>query len=83
MRAKVFNKGQVVIPVSLRKKYGIKIGEKVDVIEEKDGIKIIPIKEDLSIEKLQGILNKYKKKKVLTEKKIEKSTEEGFTEGYK
>ncbi|MGA1796829.1 MAG: AbrB/MazE/SpoVT family DNA-binding domain-containing protein [bacterium] len=83
MHAKVFNKGQVVIPVSLRKKYGIKIGEKVDVIEEKDGIKIIPIKEDLGIEKLQGIFNKYKKKKILTEQKIKEATEKGFTEGYK
>ena len=83
MQAKIFNKGQVVIPICLRKKYGIKIGENVDVIEEKDGIKIVPIKKDLGIEKLQGIFNKYKKKKILTEKKIEKSTEEGFTEGYK
>ncbi|MGA1842076.1 MAG: AbrB/MazE/SpoVT family DNA-binding domain-containing protein [bacterium] len=83
MQAKVFNKGQVVIPVSLRKKYKIRIGEKVNVIEEKDGIKIVPIKENTGIEKIQGIFNKYKKKKILTEKNIEKSTEKGFTEGYK
>ena len=55
MKTKVFNKGQVVIPSALRKKYHIEIGEKVEVLDEKDGIKIIPIKEKGGIEKLQGI----------------------------
>ena len=37
------SKGQLVIPVKLRRKFGIKAGTRVTFIEEKDGIKIIPV----------------------------------------
>ena len=40
MLAKVFNKGQVVIPAALRKKFDIVIGERVNIVVEEDGIKI-------------------------------------------
>ncbi len=35
-------KGQVIIPASTRKKYGLKKGERLIIIEEKDHIKIMP-----------------------------------------
>ncbi|VVB96559.1 Antidote-toxin recognition MazE, bacterial antitoxin [uncultured archaeon] len=35
-------KGQVIIPASTRKKYGLKKGERLVLIEEKDHIKIMP-----------------------------------------
>ncbi|MCZ7382649.1 MAG: AbrB/MazE/SpoVT family DNA-binding domain-containing protein [Candidatus Methanoperedens sp.] len=35
-------KGQVIIPASIRKKYGLKKGERLVFIEEKDHIKIMP-----------------------------------------
>lgn len=81
MKTKVFNKGQVVIPSTLRKKYGIEVGEKVEVLDEKEGIRIIPIKNEGGVGKLQGIFSKYAKGTTLTKKDIEKSTERGFTEG--
>ena len=59
MLAKVFDKGQIVIPASLRKKYNIKIGDKVNIIVEKDGIKIIPLKKKLDAKELFGVFYKY------------------------
>lgn len=82
MQAKVFNKGQVIIPNNLRKKYGIEIGNKVEVKAEADGIKIIPINNNNeSIEKLQGIFSKYNKNRILTERIIEEATEGEFIKG--
>ncbi len=39
---KVFQKGQVVIPVSLRKKYNIDIGDHIEVVSSSDGILLKP-----------------------------------------
>ena len=36
-------KGQVVIPSKLRRKYGIKPGTRLNFLDEEDGIKIIPV----------------------------------------
>jgi len=83
MKTKVFNKGQVVIPSTFRKKYGIEIGKKIEILDDKNGIKIAVLKKQVRIEKLQGIFSNYVKAGVLTKKKIEKATESGFTKGYK
>jgi len=82
MLAKVFNKGQVVIPILLRKKYNIKSGDKINIIAEDDGIKLIPEKRPKPIENLAGIFSKYVRKKA-TDKDINKITEDSFTESFK
>ncbi len=51
----VTTKGQVVIPAKLRKKYGIKIGTKIQFWEENGEIKLIPVTEEI-IDKNVGIL---------------------------
>ena len=81
MEVKVFNKGQVVIPAFLRKKYNINIGEKVKIIEEKDGIKIIPARNPKSILEFAGIFSKKGSGKQYSE--IEKITEKEFIESFK
>jgi AbrB family looped-hinge helix DNA binding protein len=43
IKMKVFPKGQVVIPVSLRKKYQIDIVDRLDVISKSDGILLKPL----------------------------------------
>lgn len=43
IKMKVFPKGQIVIPVSLRKKYQIEIGDQIDVIPESEGILLKPL----------------------------------------
>ena len=48
-------KGQIVIPVELRRKYGIKAGTKINVIDTDEGIVLKPITEE-SLKKLQGRL---------------------------
>ncbi len=84
MKAKVFNKGQIVIPAALRKAFGIEIGGKVELIVMKDGIKIVPVRRKVSVKSLAGVFKKYaKNKKFPTEKEIEKITEKWFSERLK
>jgi len=48
-------KGQIVIPSSLRRKYGIKIGTKILVYDEGDRIILKPVTEQY-LKGLQGML---------------------------
>ncbi len=81
MLAKVFGKGQIVIPVMLRKKLNIKIGDKVNITEENDGVKITPVKQNKPIANLAGIFNKYASQKI-NDDQINKITENEFIESY-
>ena len=84
MKAKVLSKGQVVIPAAVRRRLGIKIGDMVNLIEEKDGIKIVPVKEKEKAADLAGIFSKYAKgKRMPTRKEINEITEKEMTKKYK
>jgi AbrB family looped-hinge helix DNA binding protein len=48
-------KGQIVIPSSLRRKYGIKVGTKILVYDDGEHIILKPLTEQY-LRKLQGIL---------------------------
>jgi len=48
-------KGQIVIPASLRKKYGIKKGTKINLVDTGDEIILRPVNEQY-LRKLQGSL---------------------------
>ena len=48
---KVTNRGMITIPASLRKKYGLRDGDQVIVVEDEGILKIIPLE---SIESLQN-----------------------------
>ena len=87
VKMKVFPKGQVVIPASLRKKYQIDIGDQIDVLSGPDGILLKPAgkekKETSLTDLLFGIFNKYSlKKQDLGRADISRATEDGFLEGW-
>jgi AbrB family looped-hinge helix DNA binding protein len=88
LKRKVFPKGQIVIPVALRKKYHIDIGDHVDVIPKADGILLKPMpkkegKKSLT-DCLFGIFWKYGKgKPKLKKADVTRATEAGFVEGWK
>ena len=87
VKRKVFPKGQIVIPVALRKKYHIDIGDHVDVIAKADGILLRPLpkKEEKKsmTDSLFGMFSKYAKgKPKLKKADIRKATKEGFVEGW-
>lgn len=48
-------KGQIVIPAKLRRKYGIKAGTKITVIDTGEAIVLKPVNE-VSLKRLQGTL---------------------------
>ena len=85
---KVFPKGQVVIPASLRKKYDIDIGDHLHVVPSSDGLLLKPLSKTKNTgaltDSLFGIFGKYAKEKQQAGKKdIIKATENGFIEGWK
>lgn len=52
-------KGQIVIPAALRKKFGIKKGTRIQVYEQGDHIVLAPLSSEVikaRIEKLRGII---------------------------
>ena len=53
--AKVLAKGQIVIPVSIRKKYGIQPGMEIQIFEYGDVIYLVPPVED-PVEQAMGCL---------------------------
>ena len=78
IKVKVFPKGQVVIPVGLRRKYDIGIGDQIDAIPKEKG----PVRESLT-EHLFGIFRRYAAAKPEPDKNdIRGAVEKGFTEGY-
>jgi bifunctional DNA-binding transcriptional regulator/antitoxin component of YhaV-PrlF toxin-antitoxin module len=84
LKMKVFQKGQVVIPVSLRKKYLIEIGDLIDVIPSPEGILLKPHLKETGrkslTDRLFGLFNEYASEKT-TKSNIQKATENGFTQG--
>jgi AbrB family looped-hinge helix DNA binding protein len=88
VKRKVFPKGQIVIPVALRKKYHIEIGDRIDVIPKADGILLKPMpkkegKKSLT-DCLFGMFGKYAKvKPKLKKADINRATEAGFIEEWK
>jgi len=86
-KMKVFPKGQVVIPITLRKKYQIAIGDQIEIIPESNGILLqsTPKEEtDSSLtDRLFGIFSIYAvKKQTLQKKDIQKATYKGFVEEW-
>jgi AbrB family looped-hinge helix DNA binding protein len=87
IKMKVFPKGQVVIPVSLRKKYHIEIGDQLEVISGPEGILLKPAaknKNNASLtDRLFGIFSEYASRdKKLSKDDITRATEAGFIEGW-
>ncbi|MEI7990785.1 MAG: AbrB/MazE/SpoVT family DNA-binding domain-containing protein [Chloroflexota bacterium] len=68
MYAHISIKGQIVIPAVLRRKYGLKPGMTVRIMDSGDGILLKPVSEQ-SIQKLEGILQGKGGLKVLLEER--------------
>jgi len=86
-KMKVFPKGQVIIPVQLRRKYNINIGDQIEFSIMQDGILLKPSRDKaddrLLTEKLYGMLSGYARgKAALNKKTINSATESGFVEGW-
>ena len=62
-------KGQIVIPASLRRKYGIKNGTKIIITDDGDSITLKPVTEQYLM-KLQGSLKGKGSLKVLADERL-------------
>lgn len=87
VKRKVFPKGQIIIPVALRRKYHIDIGDHVDMIPKADGILLKPMlkkegKRSMT-DCLFGMFRKYAKgKPKLKKADINRATEAGLIKGW-
>ena len=86
-KMKVFPKGQVIIPVDLRRKYNINIGDRIEFITSPDGILLKPSTqkpgERSLTDDLFGVLHSYAKNKEFPgEEAIRETTEAGFADGW-
>ena len=68
MKTYVSTKGQLVIPAELRRKYGIKPGTRVEIIDRGDHIVLQPITEEY-VRKLRGSLKGGNALRVLEEER--------------
>lgn len=68
MRTTATRKGQIVIPASLRRKYGIGAGTQIQVVDEGDRIVLKPVTADY-VRKLRGILKGTRGLKVLEDER--------------
>lgn len=68
METTVTSKGQIVIPSSIRRKFGIKTGTKIYIYEESDKIVLQPVTEDY-IRKVRGSLKGLGAMKTLEEER--------------
>ena len=87
IKMKVFPKGQIVIPIALRKKYHIEIGDQLDVIPSRDGILLKPVakenKENSLTNQLFGLFGKYAHQTSnITKKDVIRATETEFVKGW-
>ena len=84
MLMKVFNKGQIVIPIAIRKALGVEPGDMMDVIIDQDEhcIKLKKTEKSISSE-LAGSLSRFNKRKAFpTKKEMRKALIEGLTDDY-
>ena len=86
-KMKVFPKGQVIIPVELRRKYNINIGDRIEFITFQDGILLKPSSQKTnhgsSTDELYGMLRRYASDKIAPGKNtINEVTESEFAEGW-
>jgi AbrB family looped-hinge helix DNA binding protein len=75
MKTTISTRGQVSIPASLRKKYGIETDMQVEWIEDGNAIKIIPLPKD-PIKAFRGAgKNRYTSEKLMRDRKRERIEE--------
>jgi AbrB family looped-hinge helix DNA binding protein len=83
MRMKIYNKGQVLIPTSLRKRYNLNIGDYVNVETEDNSIKITPVRKNRVTDDLFGILaGKSHKTSIPDKEDINTITESEFVKDW-
>jgi len=83
MLMKVFNKGQIVIPISIRKALGVEPGDMMDVIIDPDEhcIKLKKPEQSLS-SRLAGSLSGFNERKAFpTKQELKTAFAEGLSDG--
>jgi AbrB family looped-hinge helix DNA binding protein len=83
MLMKVFNKGQIVIPVALRRELGVEPGDMIDLtIDKKERCLKLKKPEQSVSSELAGALSQYNKRKDFPSKsEINDALADGLTDG--
>ncbi len=77
MKMKIHNKGQVVIPSEIRKKFDLDVGDQMDVVVDDNGVHLYPVIDE-SVH-LEGVIKEEAEKFGFPdETEIDKASEKGF-----
>ena len=76
--AKVSSKGQIVLPVELRRKYKIEAGSEVAIVDYAGALYLVPIPEGDALGHLRGLLKDtgYSSEQFIAERRAERDREE-------
>lgn len=66
MRVRVSSKGQVVLPATVRRKYGLTAGSELELADSGDHLALWPVTSD-PVERLRGLLAAAPGQRMLTE----------------
>lgn len=55
MIVRVSSKGQIVLPAEIRKKYGIKLGSEIDIVQHAGALYLVPIGDEDPLDALSGM----------------------------
>ena|SRR3989344_8759205 len=84
LQATLTSQGQVTVPVVVRKKMGLKPGDKLTFFPDSSDWKELKVSKSLSFEELRGILKPFVKGKPrLTPARLEKLRVKMYTERFK
>jgi AbrB family looped-hinge helix DNA binding protein len=78
MNVRVSSKGQIVLPASIRKKYGIKPGSELGLVEWAGTIYLVPQPEGDPLDELRGMLagSGFSSEEFLAERRRDRDREE-------
>lgn len=66
------SKGQITVPIRLRKKHGFSKGTELEFIDTKDGVKLVKAYSQSPVDKVFGILSRGKRRGGLSTDRIMK-----------
>ena len=78
MKVRVSSKGQIVLPAKIRKKYGIRAGSELGLVEWAGTLYLVPLVEGDPLDELSGMLKGYdfSSEEFLAERRRDRDREE-------
>lgn len=57
IQAKILSRGRVTIPVEIRRRFGVRAGDRLEFEEDRDGVRVTAVRKESPFKKYEGIGN--------------------------